>query len=752
VRLPLGLALLAGAPGGRDPRGQLENFERRTLDARARHHAAPTPFTERIVILDITEETIGRLAPLYGRWPWPRSLHGEVAEYLAADGARAIGFDLLFAEPVTRREVDLADWEGLAALARSADLAEVRGELVRRIEALQPGLGDRAFVASVARAGNVFQAAVFAPGQPGTQPDATAVAPPVPVAARAEAAVRGQSLLPFVELAGAARGIGHINALPDADGTYRRFVPLLWQGNRQAAYPALGLAIAAHVKGVPLASMQRTAEGLAVGDAVLPLAADDSAWIRYQGGTLQRSADGSETFRSFYRHIPYEQVLAAKDLRAAGQEAPLPAGAFRNKIVLVSAQAAGLSDLRATPFSPVTPGIELHANIIDSLLAGRFLRAPAAWAVFLMTLALCVATTFIAQKLRFRLGVPLFAALAGGHAGVAWAAYGAGWVLPLVPPLAALALAYGGMLLARAALAERDRRWLRTAFGHYLAPSVLDEVLRQPDKLRLGGERRRMTVLFSDVAGFTTMSEKLPPEEVSALLNGYLDRMTACVTQTGGTLDKFVGDAVMAEWNAPLAQPDHAARACETALLMLEEVGRQDTAWRAAGAALDIRIGINTGEMVVGNMGSHQVFDYTVIGNEVNTASRLEPLNKAFGTRILVAGTTRAEAEAHRPGRFAFRPLGRVSPKGRAEPLDIFELGGRHDQLDDAARTRLADFEAAMTHYLARRFDAALSLFRAVQARQPDDGPAAAFAALCEDHLAHPPPAGWNGVFVQTEK
>ncbi|MBZ0124774.1 MAG: adenylate/guanylate cyclase domain-containing protein, partial [Rhodocyclaceae bacterium] len=167
---------------------------------------------------------------------------------------------------------------------------------------------------------------------------------------------------------------------------------------------------------------------------------------------------------------------------------------------------------------------------------------------------------------------------------------------------------------------------------------------------------------------------------------------------------------------------------------------------------LEIRIGINTGEMVVGNMGSHQVFDYTVIGNEVNTAARLEPLNKAFGTRILVAGTTRAETEQHRPGRFAFRPLGRVSPKGRAEPLDIFELAGRRDQLDDAARASLADFEAAMTHYMARRFDAALSLFRAVQARQPDDGPAAVLAALCEDYLAHPPPADWNGVFVQTGK
>lgn len=752
MKLPLAAALLAATAASLDPGGQLENFERRTLDARARHHAAPTPFTERIVILDITEESIERLRPLYGRWPWPRSLHGEVAEYLAADGAAAIGFDLLFAEPAQRREVDAADWEALAALAGSADLAEVRGELLRRIDALQPGLGDREFVASVAKAGKVFQAAVFAPGEDGADPAAAAIRPAVPVAAVSETAVRGHALLPFAELARASRGIGHINALPDADGTYRRFAPLLWWNARQAAYPALGLAIAAHVKGLPPAAIRREAGGLVLGDFVLPLAADDSAWIRYQGGRLERLVDGSEAFRSFYRHIPYEQVLASKDLLAAGHAAPLARGAFRDKIVLVSAQAAGLSDLRATPFSPVTPGIELHANIIDGLLAGRSLRAPDPLTAFLLTFAGCLAVALLAQKRRFRLGVPLALATSGGFAGGVWAVYGQGWALPLVKPLAAMTLAFGGVLLARAAIAERERRWLRTAFGHYLAPAVLEEVLRSPDKLRLGGERRRMTVLFSDVAGFTTLSEKLPPEEVSALLNGYLDRMTACVAQTGGTLDKFVGDAVMAEWNAPLAQPDHAARACETALAMLEEVSRHGTAWQAAGGALDIRIGINTGEMVVGNMGSHQVFDYTVIGNEVNTGSRLEPLNKAFGTRIIVAGATRHEAEEQRPGHFIFRPLGRISPKGRVEPLDIFELAGWRGKLDEPMRECLATFEAAMGHYLAHRFAEAATLFRTVLAGSPEDGPAAVFAALCDDHLAHPPPAGWNGVFVQTEK
>lgn len=751
MKLALAVALLASATVSLDPNGLLENFERRTLDTRARHHARATPFTERIVILDISEESIERLRPVYGRWPWPRSLHGEVAEYLAADGAAAIGFDLLFVEAVMRREVDAADWEALAALGRSADLADVRSELVRRIDALQPGLGDREFAASVAKAGNVFQAAVFAPGE-AAQPAADAEPrPAVPVAASGDASVRSQAILPFAELARASRGIGHINALPDADGTYRRFTPLLWGADRQTAHPAMGLAIAAHVKGVPLAALRREAAGLVVGDVLLPLAPDDSAWIHYQGGTLHQS-DGAEAFKSFYRHIPYEQVLASKDLLAAGQEAPLARGTFRDRIVLVSAQAAGVSDLRATPFSPVTPGIELHANIIDSLLSGRFLRAPGKVESFLMTLAACLAVALFALKLRFRLSVPLALATTGGLVGGAWVLYGQGWVLPLVKPVAAAALTYGGVLLARAAAAERDRRWLRTAFGHYLAPSVLEEVLRAPDRLCLGGARRRMTVLFSDVAGFTAFSEKLPPEEVGALLNGYLDRMTSCVAATGGTLDKFVGDAVMAEWNAPLVQPDHAARACETALRMLAEVSHLGTAWQSGGGVLDVRIGINTGEMVVGNMGSHQIFDYTVIGNEVNTAARLEPLNKAFGTRILVAGATRSEAEAQRPGQFAFRSLALVLPKGRAAPLDIFELAGWRETLDESLRESMAVFEDAIAHYRARRFDEALELFRKAQECRPGDGPAAVFISLCKEFLAHPPPADWGGVFVQTEK
>lgn len=736
------LALLAALAVSLDPGGLLAKLEGRTVDARYRHFARASASSERIVILDITEESIERLRPVYGRWPWPRSLHGEVAEYLAKDGAAAVGFDLLFADADSRPNAEAADWEALEALAQNADIAEVRGELVRRMTSLKPGLDDGRFVESVARAGNVFQAAVFAGGTGATAaPSGPALRPPpsVPIGAEGDDAVSAEAIFPFDGLAAASRGIGHINVRPDADGSYRHFAPLAWWGDRRAAYPALAVAIAAHVKGVPLAAVRRSRAGLTIGDTVLPLRPDGSAWINYQRGTL-------------YRHIPYEDVLATKDLHASGREGPLAPGTFDGKIVLVSAQAPGLSDLRATPFSPVTPGVEIHANIIDSLLARRFLDEPRPATELLVTLAACLAVALPARSLRPRLGLPIALAATGGLLAVAWLSFGQGWVLRMVHPVVGVAIACGGALFFRTVSVERERRWLRTAFGHYLAPAVLEEVLRSPDKLRLGGERRRMTVLFSDIAGFTTFSESRSPEAISSLLNGYLDRMTDCVARTGGTLDKFVGDAVMAEWNAPAAQPDHAARACETALLMLEEVRASSSSWREAGGALDIRIGINTGEMVVGNMGSRQVFDYTVIGNEVNTAARLEPLNKVFGTRIIVAGATRADAEQQRPGGFAFRPLGRVMPKGRCQPLEIFELVGRRSAEGGPMREELAAFTAAMERFLSRDFAEARRRFLDLLGEHPDDGPAALFASLCAEYLERPPAEDWSGVLEQTDK
>ncbi len=262
-----------------------------------------------------------------------------------------------------------------------------------------------------------------------------------------------------------------------------------------------------------------------------------------------------------------------------------------------------------------------------------------------------------------------------------------------------------------------------------------------------------MTVLFSDIEGFSSLSERMAAEAVSALLNTYLDRMMGCIKATGGTLDKFIGDAVMAEWNAPVAQGDHAARACEAALRMMAEVKRLGETWQAEGKPLlNVRIGINTGEMVVGNLGSREIFDYTVVGDEVNVAARLEPLNKEFDTRIAVSGSTRDEAVGHRPDAFVFRRLARVALKGRAAPLDVHELVGWRESVEAERLEAIGIYEQGLDLFLAGHFAPARKAFERAIERFPADSPSRTYVELCASYGESPPPPDWGGVHVQRSK
>jgi len=761
------LALLASLAVFLDPGGHLDAFERKTLDARHRFFARAGPHTGDIVILEISEESIRALEPIYGRWPWPRAAHADAVEYLAADGASAIGFDILFAERSLRQEVDAATLAQLRALARNADLPEVRAELQRRLDEVDPGLSDASFVAQAAKSGNVFQSAVFhvgendlAAGRGAAADGATAAriraalsSSAVPARLGNNGAVFFDATVPFAALAKASRGVGHINYLPDGDGVCRRFTPLAWFGTDDTAYPSLALIVAASVKGIAPDRIGLRGDRVTVGDAEIPLLPDGSALIAYRGGTVADEPGGGAKFDSFYRYVPYDLVLASADLVRAGKEPALPRGTFARKVVLVTASAAGLSDLRATPFSPVTPGVEIHANILDSILTGDFLRRPDGWTErgYLVALALVVAA--VAARTRPQVGAAAAASLVALVIGLHWTLFGRGWVLPLVSVSVALAGTYLGVVVVKYVAEEREKTRIRSAFGHYLAPQVLEEVLRSPAALRLGGERRRMTVLFSDIEGFSALAERIAPEEVGAMLNEYLDRMMGCIKRTGGTLDKFIGDAVMAEWNAPAAQPDHAARACEAALLMLEEVGKLGETWRAAGKpALNVRIGVNTGEMVVGNLGSREIFDYTVIGDEVNTAARLEPLNKDFDTRIAVAASTRGEAEAHRPDGFVFRRLASVALKGRTAPLEVHELVGPKAAVTGERMAAIGLYEQGFDLFRAQRFPEAGKAFERALERDPRDGPARHYAALCAAYAQAPPAGEWQGVHVQRSK
>lgn len=767
MKYPALIAVLASLAVFLDVGEHLDSFERKTLDARYRFFARPSPHTQDIVILHISEESIRSFEPFYGRWPWPRVVHGEAIEYLESDGASAIGFDILFPEKSLRQEVDSAIIHQLKALAKNADIPDVRAELQHRLDALNPELSDALFVSQAGKSRNVFQSSVFYVGENDLALERGLAAgenaasrirsvlsnSAVPIQLKHREAVFFNATIPFDELARASRGVGHINYVPDSDGVCRRFMPLAWFEARDTAYPSLSLIVAAGVRGIPLDRIRMGNDRVFVGDAEIPLLPDGSAMINYQGGRVTNEGDGRSRFESFYSYVPYESVIASGDLVRAGKEPALPRGTFKNKIVLITASAAGLTDLRATPFSPVTPGVEIHANIIDNILSGRFLRRIGGWTekAYILVLALIVGA--VTAWTRPYIGFAVAAALSASVIGLHWGLFGYGWVLPMVNVSVAMAGTYLGAVLLKYVAEEREKKQIRSAFGHYLAPQVLEEVLKSPERLRLGGERRRMTVLFSDIEGFASLSEKMAVEDVSAILNEYLNQMMNCIKETGGTLDKFIGDAVMAEWNAPVTQADHAARACETALLMMEEVKKLGEKWRGEGKPfLNVRIGVNTGEMVVGNLGSKEIFDYTVIGDEVNVAARLETLNKDFNTNIVVSESTRDEAEMRRPGRFVFRRLARVALKGKTAPLDVYDLFGLKDGVARERMEAIGIYGQGLDLFLEGRFSEARKLFERAVERYPGDGPSRNYMELCASYEEAPPPPGWGGVYVQRSK
>lgn len=750
-----------------DPGNQMLVFERKTMDARYRFYARPTVHTKDIIILDISEDSIKQFEPVYGTWPWPRSVHGEVVDYLAKDGARAVAFDLIFAEHTSRQEVDSNLVGELRAYALNADIPEIKKYLIHKLDSLRPESGDASFTSAVSKAKNVFQTAVFYLDEnefslnPGLGADDSAALrirsallnSAVPLKYKYQMPLFFNVTTPFPALSDASRGIGHINFVPDKDGPCRRFLPLVAFRDNSVTYPAFAITIAAYAKGVPVEKIRVEKGKIIIGDSVIPLLPDGSAFISYQGGEIAKQKFGEATYRSYYQYLPYHYVIASKDLLAMGREPAIPEGFFKNKIVLIGSTAAGLKDVRTTPFSSLSPGVEIHANIIDNILTNKFLMPMPEHYEVMYVLLLALTIAFVTSARGPYSG--FLTVLIAGVSVIAihWKFFDLGIVLPLVRPAIAMLGSYLGVLLLKYAIEKQEKTFIKSAFGRYLAAAVLEDVLKSPEKLKLGGEKRYMTILFSDIEGFTSFSEHLAAEDVVAMLNEYLTAMVKCIADTGGTLDKFVGDAILAEWNAPANQEDHAACACETALLMTDSLKTLREKWLKEGKPLiNIRIGINTGEMIVGNMGTENIFDYTVIGNEVNTAARFEALNKDFGTRIIIAESTYREAERHRPGEFIVRNLARVAVKGRQASVVVYELVGRKDGIKEEKLAAIEKFKMGLDLFMEQRFSDAGKCFGEALRLDPDDAPSKTYMTLCNKYENNPPHQGWKGVYVQISK
>lgn len=512
----------------------------------------------------------------------------------------------------------------------------------------------------------------------------------------------------------------HINMTPDEDGVMR-WLPLLL-ADEQGYVASMSLSAARTLLGAK--TIEPENYGIRLDQRHIPTDADYYHLINYI------APPGAYTRYSF------SDVVKGR----------IGAEQLKDKLVLVGATSLGIYDLRVTPFSSNSPGVEVHANAVDALVRGATMQRGGVEALIdlVAIISLGILAALLTLNVRHGISLPLIALLVFGHGAVAYAAFVQGHWISVVYPELTIILSFFTTAYLRFSLLDRRTREIREMFSSYVSRNVVDQLVKDPNQARIGGDSRVMTVLFSDVANYTGFSEKLPPQEVVRILNQYLARMTELIMHHEGTLDKFMGDGIMAFWGAPLEEPRHAELAVDCALGMLATMEELRAHWQSEGhQPLRLRIGINSGEMVVGNIGAAgKKMEYTVIGDNVNLAARLEGINKLYGTRLLISEGTRTLLPAQK---YTMRRIDFVRVKGKDEPLEIYEVM-------TANPAGLAEaFETALALYRERRFAEAQEAFARLADRH-DDQPSRIYQNRSAEFLQHPPSEEWDGSYTALRK
>lgn len=764
VHVAASSAIALSAAGSHGPWRTLLH-EVQLLDARLsdfhlklRGTRAPDP---RVVVVAIDEKSVQR----FGRWPWSRDRFAQGLVALHRAGAAAVGLDVVF--------VDEDHSDESAVWMRAKAMLEAPGVQDPALAAQLAPLRDR-FSAEASRTGDAALEQAFADA-PEIVPAVLGVAPSDDPAQRARHQAWAKSVAPFVithapllgtgakggvtvalDLAAPlaypegevqtplerfmkhTRQLAQISALQDADGVTRS-VPLFAQlRSPPGLLPTLGLQTAAVALGATVQPLY---------DRTLP-AITGAQLVR--DGEVLRTVPLSDNDFAARLDFPGPSAGFTRYSFADVADGTVPASALKGKAVLVGVTLLGEFDQVVTPLEHLTAGLYTHATLLSNVLAGHALTRS--WSflwlevLFLFASALLYALWFP----RLNVGVKIAVALAviGGWFLAAQVAFDHGHLLATLMPCVGSALCAQAVILVGYFTTDREKGRLKGAFSHYLSGSVMEHVLAHPEQLALGGQKKELTVLFSDIRGFTTLAERMAPEALVKFINSYLTPMTGIVLDEAGTLDKYIGDAVMAFWGAPLEQPDHALRACRAALRFVERMEALKAGWRAQGLPeFDIGVGINSGPMIVGNMGSDVRFDYTVMGDAVNLASRLEGTNKDYGTRLMMSEATHAQVK----DQVRARRLGAVRVKGKRKPVRIYELRGLGTAFGPEAEA-IARFEAAVDLFAAQKFDEAMEGFRATLAAWPEDGPSLRYLEEIEVLKQRPPGPGWDGVYASMTK
>ncbi len=679
-----------------------------------------------VTIVDIDDKSMEKL----GQWPWPRTQIADLVSELTRLGAVVIAFDAVFSEP-DRLNPNIA-----------ADTFRNLDEVTREKLRLLPS-NDQIFA-------DAIKASRVVLGESGLTQELAALDKTLPVTGLAMLGEEPQQFMfdfqgllrnvPVLEHAAAGRGL--FTVMPERDGIVRR-VPMIMlaQGQTMPSLTFEMLRVATGSGTILIKSDKAGIKSLGLKGFQLPTDANGQLWIHY-----------ARQDPSLY--VPAINVL----------EKTVAPDKITGKLVLIGTSAVGLNDIKTTPVSPAMPGVEIHAQVLESALTGAVISQPNYGIAIEFATALLFGLLVIAFAPMFGpvTLVALGAVFASGLIGTSWYFYAQHRLLvDFTYPLMSTTAIYLTLIFSSFVREQAQRRQIRSAFGQYLSPALVEQLAQAPEKLVLGGEEREMTIMFSDVRGFTTISEsfKHDPQGLTSLMNRFLTPLTNAILSRKGTIDKYMGDAIMAFWNAPIDDKEHEVNACSAAIDMLERIDelnklREEEAQHGGHAyiPLNVGVGLNTGVCVVGNMGSDLRFDYSVLGDSVNLASRLEGQSKEYGFPIIVGSKTALAVK----DKFAILELDFIMVKGKKEPEVIYAIAGREDTAQSGRFQRLRNLTIEMLAcYRARDWEGALATIE--RGRRTDERHSLEllynlYEARIRGYIENPPPEDWNGAFALLTK
>lgn len=665
-------------------------YENKSFDLFSRY-LNPEKASDRIVIVEIDQQSIDALSAENINWPWPRQIYAPIIEFLSR--ADALFIDILYTEPSSYGEED-----------------------------------DRMLGEAIAKASNVYLPFFLSRNEKPLRPEDMAYLRRFAVPGEVPAsAVYRSAVTPISQIRAGVRGAGNVAISPDGDGVYRR-VPV--------SFRLLDMTLPSLVFSsfINTGACKVTSRGLMLGKGPLPLT---------EGKLLLRFPSGKNP----YRTIPAIDILEAY---RAGKKMGITPDEFRGKAVFLGMTAPGLLDLKATPTMSVSTGVHVNAAMFENLESGTFMRPIPMAVVLASMLLICVfITSVVISYHTISKNLSAFIGSSVVVIGIAALLFSHQHYLPTTYLMITVVASFLLSIAFSYAVEGRERQFIKRTFSQYMDKTIVDYVLQNPEIVKPGGKKARVTVLFADIAGFTTISEQNTPEDTALMLHRVLNELTEVVIEEKGVVDKYIGDCIMAFWGTPLALPEDEINACRSGLRFIEAIYGINAIFALEGIpAIAIRVGLHTGDAIAGNMGSMRLFDFTVVGDTVNLASRLESVNKVFGTRIITSEPTLAGTH----GLFLTRSLGPIEVKGKSEPVVIYELMSIQADAASTDVTRAAMYTEAFDLYREGKFNEAIQRFDAVLSRFPDDGPSLFYKKRAESLKdAFPLTKNWD-IIKMTEK